>query len=68
MTSHMAKQTIAPEIFDNIVQEIKKVEWPTRKEALHLTMVVVILSLIIGIYVGVLDVAFAKLFETILHI
>jgi len=64
----MAKQTIAPEIFDNIVQEIKKVEWPTRKEALHLTMVVVILSLIIGIYVGVLDVAFAKLFETILHI
>ncbi len=64
----MAKQTIAPEIFDNIVQEIKKVEWPTRKEALHLTLVVVILSLIIGIYVGVLDVAFAKLFETILRI
>ncbi|MCR4326562.1 MAG: preprotein translocase subunit SecE [Candidatus Roizmanbacteria bacterium] len=64
----MAKQTIAPEIFDNILQEIKKVEWPTRKEALHLTLVVVILSLIIGIYVGVLDVAFAKLFETILRI
>lgn len=64
----MAKQTIAPEIFDNIIQEVKKVEWPTRKEALHLTLVVVILSLIIGIYVGVLDVAFAKLFETILRI
>ncbi len=64
----MAKQTIAPEIFDNIVQEVKKVEWPTRKEALHLTLVVVILSLIIGIYVGVLDVAFAKLFESILQI
>jgi preprotein translocase subunit SecE len=44
-----------------IIDEIKKVTWPTRAETYKNTTVVIILSLIIGLYVGIIDFALAKL-------
>ena len=35
--------------------ELKKVVWPTRNEVIRLTGVVIIVSLIVGIYLGGLD-------------
>jgi preprotein translocase subunit SecE len=39
--------------------ELKKVNWPTRKETVRLTVIVIILSLFVALFLGVLDIVFA---------
>lgn len=52
-------------MFDGLVSELKKVSWPTRQETFRLTVVVLLISLIIGAYVGIIDILLAKLLETL---
>jgi len=49
----------------DIINELKKVSWPTKKETLRLTLVVIIISLIIGFYIGIIDILLAKGLEFI---
>lgn len=35
--------------------ELEKVSWPSRQQTLNMTLVVVAVSLVIGLYLGVLD-------------
>ncbi len=46
--------------------ELKKVSWPTRSEAIHLTRVVLIVIFVMGALLGMLDYAFTQLFGLIL--
>lgn len=46
--------------------EIRKVNWPTTKEAWHLTRIVLIVLVIMAIVLGVLDFGFSKLIALIL--
>jgi preprotein translocase subunit SecE len=41
--------------------ELKKVKWPTLKETLQYTLVVIIISLVVAIYLGGLDYIFSFL-------
>ena len=45
--------------------ELRKVTWPTRKEATNLTIIVVIVTLVMGIYLGLLDYIFSRFFALI---
>jgi len=45
--------------------ELKKVTWPTKDQVIRLTGVVIIISLIVGAFVGGLDFLFTKLVEII---
>jgi len=57
----MDKKTITtPGFTKEVLDELKKVSWPSKKTTTRLTMVVVLISLIIGIYVGIIDVLLAK--------
>lgn len=44
-----------------VVAELKKVTWPTRFETVKLTVVVVVISVIVGAFIGGLDATFVKL-------
>lgn len=44
----------------SIIAELKKVEWPTKQETLRLTTIVIVISLIIGSYIGIIDFLLAK--------
>ena len=44
--------------------EFAKVIWPTRAETVRLTLVVIIVSIIIGAYIASLDAIFTKITET----
>jgi preprotein translocase subunit SecE len=46
--------------------ELKKVTWPTKKQTLASTGVVVIIVVIIAIYLGIIDVILSKLVKYIL--
>ena len=35
--------------------ELKKVEWPTKKELIRYTEIVIVASLVIGVYIFLLD-------------
>lgn len=56
-----------PSMFDGIAGEIKKVQWPSRRDTLQLTLVVVIISSLLGIYIGGLDVLFAQIITQLVN-
>lgn len=47
----------------DIMDELRKVTWPTREETIKLTTIVIVISLIIGAYIGIIDVLLTKLLE-----
>ena len=52
--------------FKETVGELRKVNWPTRKEATNLTIVVLIVTLFMSAFLGLLDLAFTQFFSLIL--
>ena len=48
------------------ISELKKVVWLTRREAAYLTGLVLIVALIVGIFLGILDYGFGRLFKDVL--
>ena len=52
--------------FKEIKTELSKVSWPKKETVIRLTLVVVGVSALVGIYLGGLDFAFAKAIEIIL--
>ncbi len=52
-----------PNFFADVLEELKKVTWPTKKETIRLTTTVFVISLIVAIYVGIIDVSLAKILE-----
>jgi preprotein translocase subunit SecE len=46
--------------------ELNQVTWPTRKEVIRLTGAVVLISLIVGAYIGALDLVFTKLVQLVI--
>jgi preprotein translocase subunit SecE len=48
--------------FGETIGELRKVTWPTRKEATNLTVVVLIVTFAMSMYLGLLDLIFTRLF------
>lgn len=47
-------------------REFKRVNWPSRKETARLTMVVIVLSLVVAAFLGVLDLFFSSLLQRLI--
>ncbi len=47
--------------------ELRKVVWPTREEAIRLTRVVILLSLAMGLVLGLLDLALNSLYGLLIR-
>jgi preprotein translocase subunit SecE len=50
----------------DIVDELKKVTWPTKKKTIRLTLIVIVISLIIGLYIGIIDILLTKGLEFVM--
>ena len=61
----MSKQAVKTKsrfsLFKGIYDELKKVTWPTRREGIRLTIMVVIVCLVVGIFLGAIDLGFSEL-------
>jgi preprotein translocase subunit SecE len=66
----VAKQRTKPGgirgFYRETIAELRKVSWPTRSEAIHLTRVVLIVIVTVGLFLGLLDFLFTRLFGLIL--
>jgi preprotein translocase subunit SecE len=47
--------------FDEVWSELRKVSWPTREQVRNLTVLVFAISLVVGIYISILDAFFQNL-------
>jgi preprotein translocase subunit SecE len=52
--------------FNETIGELRKVLWPTRKEAINLTIVVLVVSIVMAFFLGGLDFIFARLLNLII--
>ena len=50
----------------DIVSELRKVVWPTRRDATNLTILVIIVSAAVGVILGVLDIFFSRVVSVLL--
>ncbi len=48
--------------FPEVIAELRKAHWPTRQEALRLSILVFIVCAIVGGILGALDLGFTRLF------
>ncbi len=53
--------------FKESFNELKKVVWPTRKQTIEITIVVIVISIIIGAYLGGVDYLLSKSFNFLLE-
>jgi len=64
MTSPTAKQSRSRfRAISEIIAELRKVVWLTRREAAYLTALVLIVAVIVGLILGVIDYGFTNLVD-----
>jgi preprotein translocase subunit SecE len=54
------------EFFEQSKVEIKKVTWPSKKETIATSIAVVVMTIVMAVYLGLVDVVLAKIIEAIL--
>lgn len=59
------KSVVTRNFATDIIEELKKVTWPSRQETIRLTVIVIAISLIIGLYLGIIDILLARGLEIV---
>jgi preprotein translocase subunit SecE len=60
-TEKVKKPNVVQKWWRETIGELRKVVWPTRKEALRLTWIVICVIIVMGALLGGLDFGFTKL-------
>ena len=69
MTHHTAttkRSRLRLRLFGDIISELKKVVWLTRREVIYLTILVLIVSAAVGLLLGAFDWGFTRLVDVYL--
>tara|TARA_B100001013_G_C24264435_1_gene306255 strand:+ start:37 stop:249 length:213 start_codon:yes stop_codon:yes gene_type:complete len=64
--SSAARRAVNFRFFGEVVGELKRVTWPTRQEAMRLTLMVIAVSAVIGAFLGAADIVYGWVFGFIL--
>lgn len=46
--------------FQEVSAELKKVSWPTREQTINMTLLVLVVSAVVAVYIGGLDFVFQR--------
>ncbi len=52
--------------FGDVIGELRKVTWPSRRDTVRLTIMVIIVCGVVGLFLGALDYGFAELVAKVL--
>ena len=61
----VTRQPTGLRFFGEVISELRKVTWPSRQETTRLTILVLVVSIIIGAILGVIDIGFSRLFAAL---
>ena len=64
-TQTARKQNFITRFFSETVGELRKVTWPTRQEAIRLTVMVLIVCAVVGVILALLDYGFGRLVQDV---
>jgi preprotein translocase subunit SecE len=64
--SQAAKRVFSLSIVGDVFSELRRVTWPTRQETMRLTMMVIAVAAAVGTFLGLVDLAFTRIFEGII--
>ncbi len=56
----------AKDFLMDVKVEVKKVTWPSRKEAIGGTMVVLVVVFLVALYLGIIDTILSKIVESLI--
>jgi preprotein translocase subunit SecE len=54
---------MTPRFAMDIISELRKVVWPKREDVVNLTIVIVIVTILIGAFLGLVDIGFSWLID-----
>jgi preprotein translocase subunit SecE len=60
------KQNFIRRYLSETIGELRKVSWPTRREAINLTAIVLVVIVVMSLFLGTLDFVFRQFFQLIL--
>ena len=52
--------------FKEVSVELRKVSWPTRQQTVSATVVVIVLTIIVAVFLGIIDLVLGRLVGTIM--
>ena len=64
----VTKKASLLDFFQTTVLELRKVDWPSREKTIRLTLIVIGVSLIIGIFIGGLDILLTQAVQKLLEL
>lgn len=62
----VAKKKSRFTFFGDVIGELRKVTWPSRRDTIRLTIMVIIVCFAVGIFLGALDLGFSELVSKVL--
>ena len=60
------RRTFNTRFIGETVSELRRVTWPTREETMRLSIMVVAVAGAVGIFLGIVDIAFARIMDAVL--
>lgn len=60
-TEKIKEPNVIQKFYRETVGELRKVNWPTTKEAWHLTRIVLIVLALMALVLGIIDIGFSEL-------
>jgi preprotein translocase subunit SecE len=68
LAERVKKQNAIQRYFGETAGELRKVSWPTRQEAVQLTLIVLVVMTVMGIFLGLMDLGANRLLNLALGI
>lgn len=62
-----ARRVFSARLLGEVASELRRVTWPTREETFRLTVMVIMVSVVIGVFLGLIDIGFSELIERIIR-
>jgi preprotein translocase SecE subunit len=66
VSSQAVRRVFSLSIIGDVIAELNRVTWPTREETTRLSIMVITVAVIVGVFLGIIDLGFSSLFNFIL--
>ena len=63
VSSQASKRVFSFSIIGDVIAELNRVTWPTREETTRLSIMVITVAVIVGIFLGIIDLGFSSIFN-----
>ena len=66
-TAEASRRIFSTRFIGETVSELRRVTWPSREETIRLTIMVIAVAGAVGIFLGLVDLGFSRIFDLILR-